>query len=362
MTIEQLFFELIQVALGTRICLSHTPSADECGELYAIAKKQSLVGICFAGVQRLKQQKQEPPKMLYLKWMGMAAKIQQRNEVVNDQCVELQQILKSRGFKTSILKGQAVASYYGDELSKLRQSGDIDMIVCGGKQAVINVMSQFNQPPNGWFYKDLPLNFFDDTEVEIHYLPAILQNPFLNKKWMKWCQQNQGLLYGRSASVALDKTIISPQPAFDCVFLLLHIYRHMFNGGIGLRQCMDLYFALMNYEGGLQEIKNPLKTFGLRKFTAGIMYILQVVMDIPDNKLIFTPDKNEGVILLDEIMRGGNFGKYDDRFSNRSTSRWSIFTTMLQRNLHLLKNYPSESIWIPYYYAWHFFKKRFSKL
>lgn len=70
---EQLFFELIQVAIGTRICLSHTPSstgsgqaqADEWGELYAMAKKQSLVGVCFAGVQRLQQQRQDPPEMLY---------------------------------------------------------------------------------------------------------------------------------------------------------------------------------------------------------------------------------------------------------------------------------------------------------
>ena len=33
------FFELIQVAIGTRICLYQTPSADEWGELYAMAKK-----------------------------------------------------------------------------------------------------------------------------------------------------------------------------------------------------------------------------------------------------------------------------------------------------------------------------------
>ena len=61
---DSLFFELIQVALGCRICLSHTPSADEWGELYAMAKKQSLLGVCFAGVQRLVEQNQEPPVML----------------------------------------------------------------------------------------------------------------------------------------------------------------------------------------------------------------------------------------------------------------------------------------------------------
>lgn len=144
MTIEQLFFELIQVAIGTRTCLSHTPSADEWGELYAMAKKQSLVGVCFAGVQKLQAQRQEPPEMLYLTWMGMAAKIQQRNEVVNRQCVELQAKLSADGIRSCILKGQAIASLYTStgsaqvgDLALLRQSGDIDVLVdCERKEAV----------------------------------------------------------------------------------------------------------------------------------------------------------------------------------------------------------------------------------
>ena len=51
--IHKLFFDLIRVAIGNQVCLSHTPSADEWGELYVMAKKLSLVGVCFAGVQKL---------------------------------------------------------------------------------------------------------------------------------------------------------------------------------------------------------------------------------------------------------------------------------------------------------------------
>ena len=51
--IETLFFELIQVALGSQICHSHSPNTREWGQLYEMAKKQSLVGVCFAGVQKL---------------------------------------------------------------------------------------------------------------------------------------------------------------------------------------------------------------------------------------------------------------------------------------------------------------------
>ena len=43
----------------------------------------------FAGVQKLVTQQQSPPEALYLQRMGRAAKIQQRNEVVNRRCAEL---------------------------------------------------------------------------------------------------------------------------------------------------------------------------------------------------------------------------------------------------------------------------------
>ena len=51
--IDHLFFELIRVAIGTQEMLSRAPSAKEWKDLYAMAKKQSLVGITFAGVQKL---------------------------------------------------------------------------------------------------------------------------------------------------------------------------------------------------------------------------------------------------------------------------------------------------------------------
>ena len=120
MSIEQLFFELLRVSIGVSGCLSKTPTNEEWKALYDMAKKQSLVGVCFAGVQMLVNQHQEPPEMLYLTWMGMAAKIQQRNEVVNQQCEEVQKMLAENGFRSCIFKCQAVASLYHSSLSALR--------------------------------------------------------------------------------------------------------------------------------------------------------------------------------------------------------------------------------------------------
>lgn len=51
--IDNLFFELLRVAIGTQESLSHVPSVREWEELYHIAQKQALIGICFAGLQKL---------------------------------------------------------------------------------------------------------------------------------------------------------------------------------------------------------------------------------------------------------------------------------------------------------------------
>lgn len=40
--INKLFFELIQVALGVRVCLSHSPTTKEWTALYGIAKSRAL--------------------------------------------------------------------------------------------------------------------------------------------------------------------------------------------------------------------------------------------------------------------------------------------------------------------------------
>ena len=82
---NSLFYQLIRVAIGTQDSLSHTPSNKEWKALYDIAKKQSLVGVCFAALQRLGADANEGlarigmSEMLYLTWMGTTAKIQQKN-------------------------------------------------------------------------------------------------------------------------------------------------------------------------------------------------------------------------------------------------------------------------------------------
>lgn len=87
-------------------------------------RKKTLLGICFYGMKQLpKEQTVNLPMPLKMRWLGIVAAIQCRNELMNNRCLELQKKLSSIGFDTCILKGQGIAAVYKDNLASLRQSG-----------------------------------------------------------------------------------------------------------------------------------------------------------------------------------------------------------------------------------------------
>lgn len=357
--INNLFFELIRVALGNAVSLSHKPSDKEWKLLYDMAKKQSLVGVCFAGVQRLQAQRQEPPEMLYLTWMGMAAKIQQRNEVVNRQCVELQAKLSADGFDSSILKGQGVGALYGS-LSMLRQSGDIDVWVPNGMHTSMEwVKKNFGEVKYDYINAHVPL--FADTEVELHWRCQSMTDLFLNRKLQAWLRTQNSELIGSRVELGKDLAITTPSDAFNLFYIMLHAFNHMFGEGLGLRQLMDYYFVLRTAKCSEEQKKQVLgmfQKFEMMKFATAVMWIMQSVFGLEDAYLLCEPNKAEGEFILEQVMLGGNFGHYDERKKKFKNYRIQSLVSSTQHNWHLFTHYPSKVFWAPIWLAWHFVWKR----
>lgn len=68
-----------------------------------------------------------------------------------------------------------------------------------------------------------------------------------------------------------------------------------------------------------KEIMHTLGRFGMAKFASATMWVLKEVFAMPDVYLLCTPNEKEGKFLPDEIMKAGNFGKYDDRIKHGGT-------------------------------------------
>lgn len=342
-SIERLFIELIRVSIGTHDKLSCLPSADEWRKLYRIAERQSMLGICFAGLQNLGADSGKGYERIgisretYFQWLGMAFLIQQKNELLNQRCAELQKILTFEGFTTLVLKGQGNASLYGT-LSSLRQPGDIDLWVKSPPKQVIQYAEIVGISDNPT-YLHIGIKVFDDIPVELHWRPTLFRNPISNYRIQKWCK---GFSFD-SAKFINGYGFSIPSDDFNRIFNLTHLYRHFMFEGVGLRQILDFYFILMNTRSSnAEEELSFISRLGIHKFTAAIMWVMKELFNIAEEKMICAPNAGEGQFLLNEIIQMGNFGKGDLRYRRDNAQ-----VRLLKKWAHLVLHYPSEVLWNP---------------
>ena len=124
---DKLFFEFLQVAIGIRRPLSVAIGDSDWLRLFEFCKRQALVGIGFAAVEKLHTVGIVCPSKLRMQWMALALQIEKKNALLNEQCKKLTEQYRHDGLATCILKGQGNLINYPDYLRKRRQSGDIDV-------------------------------------------------------------------------------------------------------------------------------------------------------------------------------------------------------------------------------------------
>lgn len=345
---NKLFFELIQLTLGNRTALSKRPTEEEWLALFEIAQMQAVAGIIIHGLEKLSEQGQKPPLTLLLEWIGLGEQIKNSNSLLNTKCVEIQQLLSDRNIKSSILKGQGVATYYDKGLQLLRQSGDIDVYVNCGRKRAVAFAEELKKEKVHWDYKHLQLHLCEDVEVEVHYRVEVLFNLRKNKRLQRWFKEHEAWLYCE------DGGLTKPDVRFDLFYVLLHIYRHFLHEGVGLRQVIDYYYVLK--AGVEQEHKEEtvetLRQFGMMRFAQGLMWVMQEVLRMESDYLLCDPCEKEGRFILQQIMIGGNFGKYDSRVT-RFDGKLGYVHQVIKHNLHLLRHYPADVIWAPVWIVWH---------
>lgn len=352
--INSKFFYLLQLAIGKQRHETITLDNEEWSLIFELAVKQSLVGMILEGAQRLSEKEisQKPPLPILYEWIGQNEQIRQQNYKIDKQCEQLSSWFKQNGFSNCIIKGQGVARLYPKPDS--RQPGDIDIWVDGNRDKVVKLMRSNFIGVKYVDYVNCHAAFFTDTEVEVHFRPTWFYNPFVNRKVQKWIHENQS---AQLEHFDEKKDFSYPTIEFNLVFSLIHIYRHVFQEGIGLRQLTDYYFILTHStESERKKALAVMKSFGIGKFVSAVMYVMRHVYGMDSRMLMCESNDKQGKMLLNEILRGGNFGHYDDRIAYVDIQqRWKRGWENFKRNMRFVKDYPSEVTWMPLWRAWHYF-------
>ena len=410
----RLFFEFLQVAIGNRKSLSAAINDSDWLRLFDFCKRQALIGVGFSAVEKLHAQGIACPANLRMKWMASALQIEKRNALLNEQCSQLARRYEHDGLSTCILKGQGNCLNYPEELRNRRQCGDIDVWTAplppsGGccnstdKDAGIAIAVQtgknkveyveyhghkaireyvrmlhrlegnIEKPVIRYHHIEAPK--IDGTEVEVHFRTCYAHSPLRNWRMQRWFEEHADVCMKNKTHMGFAV----PTASVNVVYQMCHLFSHYFDEGIGLRQLMDYYFALKVWHNDVMECKDlqtqgmwseglgtpvmskeevmaVLRSFGMGKFAASVMYVLQEVFAMPSLYYICEPNEKEGKKLLAEIMQGGNFGQYDTRDAElKRGGMMKHGLWKLKRVMGLARSFPEEALWEPVFRVYHLF-------
>ena len=355
---QKIFFDFLRFCIGSAKEIPDSLKEADWKELYRIAQKQALLGVLFYGIRRLPKELAAEQKLL-MQWLAMAEMIRKQNIKLFQDSVKVCKNFENVGFANCILKGQGNALLYPDPY--MRTPGDIDIYLSGGRKKIMKYVDRVcpNQVMR-YHHVDFPVM---KTAIEVHFTPSYMFCPIHNRRMQKWFEEVMGEQCAHRVSLPDGYGEIHvPTASFNVIYILSHLYRHIFTEGIGLRQLLDYYYVLISDDLLVirddllvirDRVQKELKHLVLWKFAQAVMFVMKEVFGLSEDRMIAPMDEKEGRFLLAEIMRGGNFGQFDDRMGDKvDESKIHRYFRMNLRNLRFVKHYPTEAVCEPIFRTW----------
>ena len=239
---QRIFFEFLRFCIGT---VQEVPSSLKGADwrvLYAMARKQCLVGVLFDGIKRLPADVGMDKGLLF-QWMAQNQTLRKANARLDKAAVEVAEWFGRKGFRTCVLKGQGNALLYPPGME--RTPGDIDLWVDGGDRKVVSFVRSLS-PDEKVCYHHIGFPEYNGVEVEVHFRPGFLFCFRHNRRLQGYYERVMDGQFAHRVKLGEQGDVAVPKAEFNLIFQLTHIFTHLMNEGIGLRQLLDYFFLLKN--------------------------------------------------------------------------------------------------------------------
>ena len=243
---QRIFFEFLRFCIGT---VQEVPSSLKGADwrvLYAMARKQCLVGVLFDGIKRLPADVGMDKGLLF-QWMAQNQTLRKANARLDKAAVEVAEWFGRKGFRTCVLKGQGNALLYPPGME--RTPGDIDIWVDGGDRKVVSFVCSLS-PDEKVCYHHIGFPEYNGVEVEVHFRPSFLFCFRHNRRLQGYYERVMDEQFAHKVKLGEQGEVAVPKAEFNLIFQLTHIFTHLMNEGIGLRQLLDYFFLLKNTDFG----------------------------------------------------------------------------------------------------------------
>lgn len=310
--VERDFIALLRYGAGlSEECpLSDSPDWEE---LYKLAEAHAVLGLV-APPDSFPEEKRNITYQQQL--FDDSLEIIRRNKQVNEVLAQVVAYLRKNNIESLLQKGQGVAQCYPNPM--LRMSGDIDLLVREEdfERARALLRDKVVEADNTTYYRDSHATYYvNSVEVELHASEFDKLHDGTFEKYTILLQQMWTQGGFRSFRCEGTEILLAPQ-MFDVFYIFLHMLKHYYTNGVGMRQVLDFCVALRSVSD-TRPLRQMVERFGLlREWEA-----FSRVWEHPQ--------------LLSIILRQGNMGKGKRlRLSSRYLQRlWQIVPENFQTSL-----------------------------
>ena len=245
------------------------------------------------------------------------------NRHLNENVERLVKLLDDHGYDYAVVKGQTLAQLYAKPL--LRVPGDIDFYVM--KKVVQNVKEIIEKEWNITFkhtsvddIKDYPFAY-NKSNYEMHYRLALFSYP-PHQHYFDHLVDTMP-----RKDVVIDGTHVKTlQPTLNLFYTFVHLYHHLRKMGVALRQLCDVAVIIRHHKNEIDRtlLAEILDKTGYRKAFTAFGSIIVEKLGVPKEEFplpISEKDHKWGKKILDDILRHGNWGKYEREAREK---KWSI--------------------------------------
>lgn len=259
--------------------------------------------------------------------------------------IKLDSDFKNGGLKMCTIKGFAAAYYY--DKKHLRQMGDIDFLVPAEdmeKSRLFLLDNGYEQRPRDES-EHFHIGFTKNKEkYEMHKGITYIKDE--NGQIDKYMAQ----IFDNCISVDFEHGEITIPGIFEHgLTMLLHMQRHMLEGGIGLRHLCDWAAFVNSVDNGtwVDTFEQKLKGVRLWRLAQALGKVASIYLKMPEKDWFAEIEPELAQELLVDILLGGNFG-----LKNIKRAQESFFISVAHKSK--LRAYVSAYIrmamaWRPFY-------------
>lgn len=325
MDIQQILFSVLRCEFFNEpLSITHL-SHQTFVQLKQLAARQTVEGFLAGVLMRANVQLEKQDALMMF---SSYKHIEKLNYKVNEAVIALEKLLGSAGVSHIVFKGQTLSPLYPHPFE--RMPGDIDfycnavdfqkaVALFSDKWGVSVKMTESEQ--HGEFsYNDVPF--------EMHFCMIKFNNNSIQRYW-----EHLLATQARSRILVDGVAVTTLNPTLNVLYTFLHLYHHLVELGVGLRQFCDVLCLLHRYKDQIdkQALTEHLEQMGFKHAFCAIGWILVSRLGLPQSEFPLEISKKEQSYeqaILHIVFKGGNFGKYMSDTAVRSGMKYNVEAAM----------------------------------